>query len=119
MLSMEEMQSGRMGRMFERHDTDGDGAISDAEFEAMAKMRAERMSQAHDGKGHGMKGHHKEGRDMKGHGHRGYHEEGHGGHSRGGGVNEIHYHTHHHYYSGQGDARGMDRDDHMRRGQPD
>ena len=105
LLTMEEMRSGRMGRMFERHDTDGDGAISEAEFEAMSKMSAERMSQARDGKGHGMTGRHRDGHEMMGHG---KDRKGHGGH---GGVSEIHYHTHHHYYSGEHEP--------MRRGQPD
>jgi len=124
LLSMEEMQAGRMGRMFDRHDADGDGAISAEEFEDMANMRAERMSRARDGKGHGEQRHHKQGdyrhghdkdgHDKGGHGMKGHHmRTSHEGHAQGGGVSEIHYHTHHHYYSGQGDGAGMERRDHM------
>jgi len=41
MISPDEMKAGRDGRMFKRADTDGDGAISKAEFDAMREdMRA-------------------------------------------------------------------------------
>lgn len=39
----DEIKLHRAGRMFKHVDTDGDGMISRAEFDAMQKMRAERM----------------------------------------------------------------------------
>ena len=96
MLSFEEMRTGRMGRMFERHDEDGDGAISAGEFAAIGEMRRGSISEGRKGHGerHGM---------MKGHG--GKRHGGYGSHHGG----EVHYHTHHHYYGGAGDA-GKPRD---------
>lgn len=91
-ISMEEMQPKQMGRMFEMHDSDGDGAISAEEFADISNMnRGDRKQDGagmHDkmrGEHHKMYGGNKQGRN-NGHG---YGCDQDGGH---------HYHDDHHHH---------------------
>ena len=58
-LGLDEMPAPKdPAKMFSRVDTDGDGAISKAEADAMKAKMADRMGKHRDGKGkHGDKGH--------------------------------------------------------------
>ena len=101
-ISMEEMQPGQMGRMFERHDSDGDGAISAEEFADIRKNN--RGGRKYDGTGmHGkMHGERHKGYDgdkgcrYDGYG-KGYHRD--EGYHRDGGYHHHDDHHHHHRHN--------------------
>lgn len=73
MLSATEMPTPPNGdAMFDRIDTDKDGAISQAEADAAKQMMQERMAERGGKGGHGKGGHGKDGRGRDGHGMRGH-----------------------------------------------
>ena len=113
MVSLEEMRSGRMGQMMQRADQDGDGALSEAEFDAMHDMRkSHRKGRGQDSSYSGMKRGAGCDGEIYGKGHHGAKMK--GGHHRS--ANEIHYH--YHYYGDSGkNAGGMKHGQGQRQGQ--
>lgn len=80
MIAIDELPSPpNADRMFDRIDTDKDGAISQAEADAAKQMMQERMEKRGERDGHGRDGHGRDGHGRDGKGERGERGQGQGG----------------------------------------